>query len=309
MGNIDDRKFELNRLSNYSDDSLIEEIKRVAKIVGGNRLTKGGFNKHSKVHPSTVIRRFGSWNSGLTAAGLGHMYEGSSITDKMRQQNAKQLADKDLLDELRRISMQLGRKDLVVSDIDAHSNVGKNIFRSRFGTWKNALEKAGLSVRPQSRRYTDEECFENLYEIWKHYGRQPSFSEINKPPSIVGGQAYILRFGTWMRALEAFVQRANSNQQQIVDVEPHTNSLRAKNYGDQISTKSSRNIPWGLRFQVLRRDRFMCATCGRNPPQNPSCVLHVDHIVPWSKNGKTEADNLRTLCDQCNIGRGNRYSD
>lgn len=37
--------------------------------------------------------------------------------------------------------------------------------------------------------------------------------------------------------------------------------------------------------------------------------LHVDHIMPWSKGGKTTFENLHTLCADCNIGRGNRYSE
>jgi 5-methylcytosine-specific restriction endonuclease McrA len=73
--------------------------------------------------------------------------------------------------------------------------------------------------------------------------------------------------------------------------------------------KDSRNIPLGLRFKVLYRDDFKCVLCGNNPPASPGLILHIDHIMPWSKGGKTEIDNLRTLCADCNIGRGNRYDD
>ena len=31
--------------------------------------------------------------------------------------------------------------------------------------------------------------------------------------------------------------------------------------------------------------------------------------MPWSKGGKTTFENLHTLCADCNIGRGNRYSE
>ena len=75
------------------------------------------------------------------------------------------------------------------------------------------------------------------------------------------------------------------------------------------SVEGSRDIPLGLRFKALRRDHFKCVLCGDNPPISSQCVLHVDHIVPWSKGGKTKIENLRTLCASCNVGRGNRYDD
>ncbi|MFH1874657.1 MAG: HNH endonuclease [Pseudomonadota bacterium] len=302
-------KFKLKRLTNYSDEALLNELKRVAQLANNESLTKKFFNQESRIHASTIIRRFGGWKEGLNRAGLVHLYEGRSITQKMRQQKGRSLTDEELLNELRRISKQLGRKDLVVADINKYSVVGKNIFKTRFGTWKRALEKAGLTVRPQSKRYTDEECFENLFQVWKHYGRQPSFSEINRPPSAVGGQAYILRFKTWMHALEAFVERVNSDNEASNSVTEVSSSPALQDGKWKKSRRSVRTIPLGLRFQVLRRDRFMCVACGRNPPQNPGCILHIDHIIPWSKNGKTEINNLRTLCEQCNIGRSNKYTD
>lgn len=62
-----------------------------------------------------------------------------------------------------------------------------------------------------------------------------------------------------------------------------------------------------LRYRILRRDGFVCQICGRG--QADGVVLHVDHIKPVSKGGKTEPDNLRTLCDQCNLGKGALYRE
>lgn len=35
--------------------------------------------------------------------------------------------------------------------------------------------------------------------------------------------------------------------------------------------------------------------------------LHVDHVVPVSRGGKSTMDNLQTLCEDCNCGKGNKY--
>ena len=56
----------------------------------------------------------------------------------------------------------------------------------------------------------------------------------------------------------------------------------------------SRYISAALRSEVLRRDSNACVACGAKEP------LEIDHIVPVSKGGKSEIDNLQVLCRSCN---------
>lgn len=56
-----------------------------------------------------------------------------------------------------------------------------------------------------------------------------------------------------------------------------------------------------LRYDVMHRDGFRCQICGAT--QKDGVKLHVDHIFPVSKGGKTEMSNLRTLCERCNMGK------
>ena len=58
-----------------------------------------------------------------------------------------------------------------------------------------------------------------------------------------------------------------------------------------------------LRYQVLQRDHFRCVRCGASA--SDGVRLHVDHIIPISRGGKTEMRNLQTLCETCNLGKGN----
>lgn len=55
------------------------------------------------------------------------------------------------------------------------------------------------------------------------------------------------------------------------------------------------------RFEVFKRDEFVCQYCGATPPR---VVLHVDHIVPVAEGGKNNMDNLITSCEPCNLGKG-----
>ena len=59
-----------------------------------------------------------------------------------------------------------------------------------------------------------------------------------------------------------------------------------------------------MRYDVLRRDGFRCVLCGMS--SKDGAMLHVDHIIPVSKGGKTVMSNLRTLCEKCNIGKSNK---
>ena len=61
------------------------------------------------------------------------------------------------------------------------------------------------------------------------------------------------------------------------------------------------------RFEVFKRDSFICQYCGQSAPQ---VVLHVDHIQPVSKDGTNDMLNLITSCDTCNAGKSdNLLSD
>jgi hypothetical protein len=62
-----------------------------------------------------------------------------------------------------------------------------------------------------------------------------------------------------------------------------------------------------LRYDILNRDNFTCVICGASSSQGVR--LHVDHIVPISKGGKSVPSNLRTLCERCNIGKSNKIEN
>lgn len=58
-----------------------------------------------------------------------------------------------------------------------------------------------------------------------------------------------------------------------------------------------------LRFAVLQRDGFRCRYCGHHPPD---VQLQVDHIVPRSRGGSDDPENLPTACSDCNQGKSAR---
>ncbi|MGE5479903.1 MAG: HNH endonuclease [Chloroflexota bacterium] len=82
--------------------------------------------------------------------------------------------------------------------------------------------------------------------------------------------------------------------------------LRPSNASSQKLTKDEiklvRNgINDALRYKVMNRDRFHCVICGCTGKEGQ---LVVDHIIPVSRGGQNNMENLRTLCTRCNSGKG-----
>jgi hypothetical protein len=307
--------FRLNRLSDRSDEALIAEMQRVAAIVSHGILTKSEFAKHARVNVTTLQNHFGSWKECLATAGLAHRYSGAAITSKMRRcAGTRALSDEAVLDEVRSVAKRLKPGSLTVEQFNSLSTLSADVIRRRFGSWRAGLQKAGVASTRYGKRYTNDECFENLLQVWTHYGRQPQHDEMRLAPSTVGPKAYTGRWGTWLKALEAFVNKMNQ------DDDPSETSTTA--VGNAFSTNPEntkrnqrrttadadvRDIKLGLRWKVFQRDRFRCVKCGASPANDLGCKqLHADHILPFSKGGKTVLENLQTLCERCNLGKGNR---
>lgn len=78
--------------------------------------------------------------------------------------------------------------------------------------------------------------------------------------------------------------------------------LRAADPHTLFMEEQRRLMSASLRYDILRRDNFRCQICGATAADGYK--LHVDHIIPVSRGGKTEPANLRTLCERCNMGKG-----
>ena len=60
------------------------------------------------------------------------------------------------------------------------------------------------------------------------------------------------------------------------------------------NTGASRSYTPYMSNRILKRDSYTCVYCGQ-----PGIV--IDHVVPWSKGGKTIMANGVTCCGSCNM--------
>lgn len=307
-------RFELSRLDSYDEASLTEELRRVAALVKSPVLTRSEFDRHSKASASLITRRFGGWGNALVHAGLGERFSGTPEARRVLIHGARTFSDEELLTELRAIADKLGIRTVTVEQFNRHGQMNAETVRRRFGSWCKAVERAGLTISNLGKRYSEADYFENLLKVWTHYGRQPTYGEMAHPPSWIRAKAYEAKWGKWRNALKAFLDRVNADvaeSQEISESVSIQSTARKKRRASESSEKRSPveytrrgNITLGLRYDVLRRDRFRCVICGASPASKIGCELHIDHITPVVLGGETKVENLRTLCNACNVGKG-----
>ena len=67
------------------------------------------------------------------------------------------------------------------------------------------------------------------------------------------------------------------------------------------------NLPLPLsRRTLLLRDSYMCQYCSVQPGRE---YLTIDHVIPRSRGGRTEWENVVAACGPCNRRKGNKTPD
>jgi len=115
------------RVSQLSSEEIIRELQRVAREVGTDTLTTKHLRKHSVVSYSDVVRRFGSWESGLRQAGLH------------RSKIGRRYSKEAYFDNLLRVWTHLGRQPRYGEMNHPPSAIRAAAYVKRFGRWTSAL--------------------------------------------------------------------------------------------------------------------------------------------------------------------------
>src|SRR5579884_3856751 len=64
-----------------------------------------------------------------------------------------------------------------------------------------------------------------------------------------------------------------------------------------------KKLPKSQRERIWKRDHGHCYNCGRKVPLG---WAHIDHIIPLSRGGSNDDDNLAVMCPECNTRKGAR---
>jgi len=216
-----------------------------------------------------------------------------------------------VLEELRRVAKHYDYRRFSRHEFDAIATACKgSTVISKFGSWDNALNAIGVTLKQHKanrKQISDKDLLVELGRIWSSKGHRPSKAEWEASDANYSYTTYKSRFDGWLNACAKFIEfvsgglpeeETESRDETIGKIVPVTPILPEK----------IRYVPLKLRLKVLQRDNFKCVFCGKSPVTHPGSALHVDHITPFVKGGKTELNNLQTLCEECNWGKGDENS-
>ena len=111
-----------------SDEDLIGELRRCAKLTGRDTVTMAEFERYGRCHPSTIQRRFGSWQNALNVAGL-------------QQSRSKiGISDVELFENLKNVWLSLGRQPRYGDIKRPTSHYSAGTYEKRFGSWSRSLK-------------------------------------------------------------------------------------------------------------------------------------------------------------------------
>jgi hypothetical protein len=221
----------------------------------------------------------------------------------MDRKRTNSKSDEEILAELREAAKHFGYVKFTRHEFDRISkNCKGTLVLSRFGTWENALKKTGIDLANRERKVTkfisDQELMVEMTRILEMVGQRPSKIEWENSNPKYSYTTYKTRFGGWVNAWKYYYT------EYLKDSLPKMEGVAViSDSPTKVERERIRDIPLKLRLRVLKRDNYKCVFCGASPAIDPGVHLQVDHINPFSKGGKTELENLQTLCQRCNWGK------
>jgi HNH endonuclease/Homing endonuclease associated repeat len=298
-------QFKLNEYrQGVKEEDLVNDVKRISEIVGDQYLSLSVYKSNGGKFSETTFRsRLGSWTSVLSKLGLRTE---RTVTEM------KRISVKVIILDLQRVALDLNSNVVTSAQYEELGKYSYPTIQERFGNWRNFVLKANLDPTDHVSFIPDKDLFAEIERIWIALGKQPTTTEMKKGISKYSLDTFSRRFGGWRNALQAFLEYVHSsdveNTQALVSIEDSIPKLvvsEAKQNFKLSPKKTPRNVNVKLRFTVFQTDSFRCRSCGASPAKTPEIELHVDHIIPWSKGGETEIQNLQTLCSKCNFGKSN----
>lgn len=246
-------------------EELLEAIHDLAADLGRTP-TQTEMNDRGEFSQHPYYTKFDGWNDALEAADL--------------EPNHEYVSDEELLESLREAAEELGR-DPLAAEIGDMTGYARTTYSSRFGSWLEAREAAGLSGTEVkfNRSISPDDLLEDLKRLGGMVGRAPTQTEINTFGKF-SHQSYYRAFNSLIDALE----RAGFEMHEA-DREWPTD------YPDD----------WLDRAEKVReRDGQQCVVCGMTRDEHLNqydTELNVHHVA--SETDPDALQNLVTICKGC----------
>ena len=165
---------------------LLDELNHLARSLGKTPSVKEMGDK-GKYSGTTYRNRFGTWNEAVLAAGLEPNV------------NRNKLSNDVLIENLKEFALGLGHTP-TQKEMREKGPHASSTYVSRFGTWNEAVQEAGLEPNIQGSKPSDQDLIDELERVAAVLGRIPTQEEFEQE-SELSTSTYYTHFDTWKAAI------------------------------------------------------------------------------------------------------------
>lgn len=173
----------------YDRKQLISQLRAKFHELGRSPLTQEIEDDPKMASMQTFRRQFGSYTAALKSANLppAPRYNGYTRDELIRQLQEKY--------------QELGRAPRVKEIDEDTSMASANVFSRMFGSYKAALENAGISLNRAYAKYSRDELIAQLQEKATGLGRTPKQKDVDADETMASVNTFMNEFGSFNEAL------------------------------------------------------------------------------------------------------------
>jgi len=217
--------------------------------------------------------------------------------------------DEKLIQHLQQVAAQKGATP-TISDMKKHKLYSYMVYVRRFGTWNQALQKAGFTLqRPVTRKYTNEQLINQLQVVAKTIGRNPRTTDL-KIFKGISVPVFIDRFGSWNLALKAAGFQVNTARSTKYSAAQLLNKVKevAAPLGYTPTFTQLQSIT-GIKYHNFKNRftnyRTLCTAVGLPPAKTNQVKIKTEQLVIQIQQLTTTLGRTPNLADIKNAG-GNK---
>ncbi|MBI4079349.1 MAG: HNH endonuclease [Candidatus Levybacteria bacterium] len=237
---------------------------------------------------------------------------------KFERTRVDKIPREKIIDELAKVSETYNHTRFTSKEFLRNASIGHQTVFREFVTWDAAmdcltdyLKQKNITLKPRTKpkrkdAYTQKQIFDEMQRIWSQIGHRPSKIEWEQTNPKINYNTVRRHFNGWTNACLRFIEYITGENNIVENIDASVEKINMDKNRIIYKPEDNRTIPLGTRLKILARDNFRCVYCGKSPSTDIGTKLHIDHIIPFSKGGKSIEENLQTLCLECNFGKSNK---
>lgn len=178
----------LDPRNRYNEKELIEKLQRLSKELGHTPRRIDINDSAFCPNVDTYERHFESYEKAIIEAGLNPCRPCVQITDE------------ELIEELKDAASTLNRAPSMSEMIRMKSYSHPSTYMERFGSWKDALKKAGFEKT--TKLISDEKLLQDLRDAAKELEHTPTYWEMDEMKKYSNPRTIADRFGSWKNSIK-----------------------------------------------------------------------------------------------------------